>query len=125
MSAETLEKFSHLQTKSNQALAGALLCCLPFGIHIVDSVCCRDQIFHVILGIELVVGYSRVELQLITVGRVQVRFDPLEVAGRVLSVGVGRLVVLNHESQVNQRPQLQFILVHPEVRLHTVVLAAL
>ena len=97
MGIESLEKLSHLQTEADQALAGALLSCLTLGIHVIDSICCGDQIFHVVLCVELVVGNSRIELELITVGRVQIRFDPLEVAGRVLSVGVGRLIVLNHE----------------------------
>ena len=97
MGTESLEKLSHLQTKADQALAGALLSGLSLGIHVIYSVCRGYQIFHVVLCVELVVGNSRIELELITVGRVQVRFDPLEVAGWVLSVGVGRLIVLNHE----------------------------
>ena len=75
-----LQKLSHVETEANQTLTRALLCSLSLCIHLVDAVCRGHKIFHVVLSVKLVMSYPCIEFKLITVSRVQMRLDPLEVA---------------------------------------------
>ena len=94
-------------------------------IHLIDTIRSGDKVTHVVLGVKFVVGDASVQFKFVAVGCVQVCFDALEVARWILGIGVGGLVVLNDEGEVSERPQLEFIAIHPEVALHAIVFAAL